>query len=200
MDGVHSFWLCFLPLFAALNPISIVPTFSALVDGLEPRQTRRLIAQSMATATLVSVAFLAGGKALFMVLGIGVADFMVAGGLLLFIISLQEITAGADRRPTGQDDNTLGAVPIGVPLIVGPATLTTSLLLIDQHGIGPTLTALAVNLGLVTATLLFAARIRRALSRSGTKALSKISYLLLAAIAVKIVRHGLEMLLETAGP
>ncbi len=194
---VDGFWLCFVPLFAALNPISVVPTFNSLVEGLPPERVRRIVAQSMITATAVALAFLAVGKAIFNLLGVSVADFMVAGGLLLFIISLRNLVA-SDPHRTGLADDTLGAVPIGVPLIVGPATLTTTILLLDQHGAAATIAALLGNLLIVGATLHFAARIQRALGQSGAKALAKIAELLLAAIAVKIIRHGLETL--AAGP
>ncbi len=122
---------------------------------------------------------------------------LAPGGLLLFIISLRNLVA-SDPHRTGLADDTLGAVPIGVPLIVGPATLTTTILLLDQHGAAATIAALLGNLLIVGATLHFAARIQRALGQSGAKALAKIAELLLAAIAVKIIRHGLETL--AAGP
>ncbi len=193
-DPVHRFWLCFVPLFAALNPISVVPLFAGLVDGLSLERRRRIVVQSLATASAVSLAFLIGGQALFRMLGVTVADFMVAGGLLLFLISLRDLTQGETHHRARSDD-ALGAVPIGVPLIVGPATLTTLLLLNDQHGTGVTIAALLVNLVLVGFILHFAAGIQRWLGKAGTRALAKVSALLLAAIAVKIARRGLEQLI-----
>lgn len=197
--GVHAFWLCFVPMFAALNPVSIVPTFNALTDGLPPERIRRVVLQSMATATAVAFAFLIAGRALFRMLGVTVADFMVAGGVLLFVISLRDLLGREGHRSAGSDDS-LGAVPIGVPLIVGPATLTTSILLLDQHGAAPTVAAMLVNLGLVALTLFNASRIHRALGRSGSKALAKISQLLLSAIAVMIIRRGLVQIIAPAAP
>ncbi len=197
-SGVQGFWLCFVPLFAALNPISVVPLFAGMVDGLSPQRRRRIVVQSLGTASAVSLVFLIGGKALFQMLGVTVADFMVAGGLLLFLISLRDLTQGETSARTRSDD-ALGAVPIGVPLIVGPATLTTLLLLNDQHGTGVTILALVVNLALVGLILHFAAGIQRWLGKAGTRALAKVSALLLAAIAVKIARRGLQQLIATPG-
>lgn len=192
--GVHLFWLCFVPLFAALNPISIVPLFNSLTESMAPEELRRTIIQSLVTATAVALAFLAIGRAVFQLLGVTVADFMVAGGVLLFVISLRDLLGG-ERYQHRTGDETLGAVPIGVPLIVGPATLTTSILLLGEHGLLPTLSALVANLGLVALTLFHARRIHRAFGRSGSKALSKLAELLLAAIAVMIVRKGLVQII-----
>ncbi|MCX7818448.1 MAG: MarC family protein [Kiritimatiellae bacterium] len=192
--AAHGFWLCFVPLFAALNPISVVPLFAGMVEGLSEERRRRIVVQSLATASAVSLAFLFGGKALFRLLGVTVADFMVAGGLLLFLISLRDLTQ-RETHPSARGDEALGAVPIGVPLIVGPATLTTLLLLNDQHGPVATIAALLVNLALVGLILHSAARIQRWLGKAGTRALAKVSALLLAAIAVKIARRGLQQIL-----
>ncbi len=197
--SAHAFWLCFVPMFAALNPISIVPTFNALTEGLPPEKVRRVVTQSLATATAVAFAFLIAGRALFRMLGVSVADFMVAGGALLFVISLRDLLGRESHRSADSDDS-LGAVPIGVPLIVGPATLTTSILLLDQHGAVPTAMAMLANLGLVALTLFNASRIHRALGRSGSKALSKIAELLLAAIAVMIIRRGLVQFFAPPAP
>ncbi len=198
-NSAHVFWLCFVPLFAALNPLSIIPTFNALTDGLPPDRIRRIVVQSMVTATAVALAFLAAGRPLFRMLGVTVADFMVAGGVLLFVISLRDLL-GRESRRTQPGGESLGAVPIGIPLIVGPATLTTSLLLLDQHGAVPTLLALLANLGIVALTLVNAPRLHRALGRSGSKAVAKIASLLLAAIAVMIVRRGLVQFLSGPVP
>ncbi|MBM4156396.1 MAG: MarC family protein [Lentisphaerae bacterium] len=197
--GVHAFWLCFVPMFAALNPISIVPTFNALTEGLPPERIRNVVIQSLATATAVAFAFLIAGRALFRMLGVTVADFMVAGGALLFVISLRDLVGRESRRASGSDES-VGAVPIGVPLVVGPATLTTSILLLDQHGAVPTVASMLVNLGLVALTLFNASRIHRVVGRSGSKALAKISHLLLAAIAVMIIRRGLVQIIAPAAP
>lgn len=190
MGGMHDFWICFVPLFAALNPISIVPTFIALTEDLSPARLRRTIVQSLVTATAAALAFLAVGRAVFNLLGVTVADFMVAGGILLFVISLRGLLGGDSHRSV-RDDESMGAVPIGVPLIVGPATLTTGILLLGQHGILPTVSALLANLAIVAVTLRHAGRIHRTVGRAGSKALSKLAELLLAAIGVMIVRKGL---------
>ncbi len=184
------FWLCFVPLFVAVDSIGVLPLFTGLIEGLDRRTVNTIIFESILTATLVALSFLAIGTGLFNLLGIRVEDFMIAGGCLLFVFSLTDLlTSGKTRREV--DPESLGAVPLGVPLLVGPAVLTTCVLLLNEHGIMLTAAAIMVNLGLAGVFFWFAAPIMRLLGRAGSKTVSKIASLLLAAIAVMMVRRGL---------
>jgi len=186
---MYDFWLCFVPMFVAVDAIGVLPMYLGLTEGLEPTKVRRALYQSVVTAAAVALAFLGAGKALLNLLGITVADFMIAGGILLFFISMTDLLA-TEKRQRRVDVESLGAVPLGVPLITGPAVLTTSLLLLDQYG--PVQTAAAVVLNIMIAGLLFrfAGPINHVLGTAGAKIVSKVASLLLASIAVMIVRKG----------
>ena len=190
---MEAFWLCFFPMFVAVDAVGILPLFMHLTEGVEPRAVRRVIVQSMVTALAVALAFLAVGQWVFHYLGITVADFLIAGGILLFTISLSDVIA-VEKRVAQVDADSLGAVPIGVPLIVGPAVLTTIFVLVGEYGIVPTVTATVVNIGIAGAVFWLSGPIHRILGRSGSRALSKLAGILLAAIAVMMVRKGLIML------
>ncbi|MDD2672267.1 MAG: MarC family protein, partial [Syntrophales bacterium] len=138
---MDNFWLSFLPIFMAVNAIGLLPLFISLTEGLEQDHIRRIILQSVLTATAVSLFFLAVGRIVLRLLGITVADFMIAGGALLFIISLNDLLA-VESKLRQIDITSMGAVPLGVPLIVGPAVLTTILILVPEHGIVSTVAAL----------------------------------------------------------
>lgn len=194
---MNEFWLCFVPLFVAVDAIGVLPAFLALSQSMEPRQVRRAIFHSVATATAVALAFLALGTAILDLLGITVADFMVAGGILLFILAMGDLLAN-DKLQRQVDADSLGAVPLGVPLITGPAVLTTSMLLLNQYGAGWTAAAIVANILIAGIVFRFAGGIGRVLGRVGEKIVSKIAMLLLAAIAVMMVRKGIEAFL-TAG-
>lgn len=192
---MRSFLICFVPLFVAVDALGVLPVFMGLTAGLEPVRIRRLILQSVVTAMIVAAAFVAIGKLIFRLLGITVSDFMIAGGALLFVISLRDLLASEGRhRPVNA--NSVGIVPLGVPLIVGPAVLTTLLLLLDEHGTVPTVAAAVANIGLAGIVLAAAPAVHRVLGSAGTKALSKLANLLLAAIAVMMMRKGLVALLS----
>lgn len=189
---MRSFWLCFVPLFVAVDAIGLLPLFLSLTEGMEKKRIRKIILQSMITALAVALIFIAVGTGIFRLLNISVADFMIAGGTLLFVISIRDILF-ADKKLPDVDLDSVGAVPIGVPLITGPAVLTTSLLLINQHSVVVTSLAIAANILIVGGMFLLAPLIHRLLGKTGAKALSKIISLLLAAIGVMIVRKGIAM-------
>ncbi|NCO59472.1 MAG: MarC family protein [Deltaproteobacteria bacterium CG_4_8_14_3_um_filter_51_11] len=192
---MRSFWLCFVPLFVAVDAVGVLPIFLTLTEELNPLKVKRVIYQSMATAAAVALSFLAVGTGVLKLLGITVADFMVAGGVLLFVISMSDlITTDKARRQV--DPDSLGAVPLGVPLIAGPAVFTTSILLVNEHGVVPAALALLTNIAIAGAVFLAAGSINRLLGKAGAKTVSKIAALLLAAIAVMIVRKGITALLQ----
>ncbi len=190
---MDDFWFCFFPMFVAVDAVGILPLFMHLTEGVERLAVRKVIVQSMITALVVALVFLALGRWIFQYLGITVADFLIAGGILLFTISVIDIIT-VEKRIAQVDADSLGAVPIGVPLIVGPAVLTTIFVLVGEYGIMPTVAATVVNIVIAGGVFWLAAPIYRILGRSGSRALSKLAGILLAAIAVMMVRKGILML------
>ena len=186
-----AFVLAFIPLFVAVDPFGLLPVFVALTKGLTRPQRVKAIRQSLATALGVAVVFLFVGRYILQVLGVTVGDFMVAGGLLLFILAMTDLVNPKGALAAVAAD--FGVVPLGVPLIVGPAGLATLLLLLSSYGVVPTLLALLLNIGLVGVMFLSADRLMRIFGEGGNKVISKIANLLLAAIAVMLVRRGLEL-------
>lgn len=185
---MRDFLMVFVPLFVAVDAIGILPIFMGLTEGVPPADRKRMVKQSFVTALFVAVAFIFLGKSIFHFLGITISDFMVAGGILLFVIATLDLTTGTKfaRRV-----ETLGAVPLGIPLIVGPAVLTTCLMLVDVHGLRATLAAVLINLLLAVGILLTADFWNRMLGQTGSQAISKVASLILAAIAVMMIRRGL---------
>ncbi|MGD0597525.1 MAG: MarC family protein [Sedimentisphaerales bacterium] len=188
-DVLRNILLSFIPLFVAVDAIGVLPIFVSLTEGLDKQQKNKIIVQSMVTAFLLAVSFILVGKLVFKLLGITIGDFMVAGGALLFCIAIIDLMNPTKERRMPVKD--LGAVPIGTPLIVGPAVLTTSLVIISEYGLLPTVIAVIGNI--LFAGLIFGGSywLIKVLGEAGTKALSKIMSLLLAAIAVMLIRKGI---------
>jgi multiple antibiotic resistance protein len=187
---MKEFWLCFVPLFVAVDALGVLPIFLGFTEGCTPERVRRVVLQSILTALVAGIAFLFLGEALLRMLGITVADFMVAGGTVLFVIALNDIVSFEKKHRQVEIDS-LGAVPIGVPLIVGPAVLTTSILLSRDYGPWITVLGLTANILIAGLVFWFSGPITRLLGKTGAKAFSKLAHLLLAAIAVMIVRKGI---------
>ena len=193
---MREFLLAFVPIFVAVDAIGVVPVFLSLTEGLDRLQRRKVILQSFVTALAVAVAFIFLGKVVFRLMGVTEYDFMVAGGVLLFVLATVDLVSGAKFA---RQTPTLGAVPIGTPLIVGPAVLTTALMLVDVYGLWQTLAAVVVNVALGCAVLSYADVLERVLGRAGSRAVSKVAMLILAAIAVMMVRRGMTAILAGKG-
>lgn len=188
-SALHDFLLAFIPLFVAIDPIGLVPIYIGLVSGVAKEQQAEIAYHAIGTSLVVALGFVFLGRSIFIALGITQADFEIAGGLILFGLAVSELLF-ADSR-THYVGQGLGVVPVGMPLIAGPATLTTLLVLVDSVGIPITLSALAANLALLFPTLLCAQRLRRIFGLTVMRALSRIVALLLAAIAIHMIRRGL---------
>ncbi|MFH1709117.1 MAG: MarC family protein [Planctomycetota bacterium] len=191
------FWICFVTLFVAVDVVGIIPIYAALTADIDPARKRRIVVQSIITAFVVAVAFMAVGKQVLSMLGVQPADFMVAGGILLLIFSISDISA-AEKRQRHVDPESVGAVPLGVPLVVGPAVLTALLILPPQHGgYAPTVLAFIANLLVTMAALFFTDNIMRLFGRTGSRVVSKVVSLLMAAIGVMFLRKGIEEIVGT---
>jgi multiple antibiotic resistance protein len=195
---MREFWLCFVPLFVAVDAVGVLPLFVSLTDGLDGPKRRATILQSVVTASVVALVFIWFGPRLLEFLGITVADFLVAGGVLLLALALSDLLSGRKRQREADPDS-LGAVPIGIPLITGPAVLTTCILLTNLHGRWLTTAAVVANVGVAGLVFLAAEPISRLLGRTGTKTVSKVASLLLASIAVMLIRRGILGALNPQG-
>ena len=192
---MRDFLFCFVPFFVAVDAIGVLPIYMGLTEGLPGIRRRAIVLQSIVTAAVVSTAFLLAGPLVLDMVGVSVPDFMVAGGILLLAISLTDLITG-EKRQRIADAETLGAVPIGVPLLSGPAVFTTSILLVNEYGILLTAFALLINIAIAGIFFSFAEPLERFLGNAGSKILSKIASLFLASIAVMLVRRGVVETLE----
>lgn len=190
------FWLCFVPLFVAVDAIGVLPLFIGMTEGLKKDKVEKIVLQSVATAAIVALTFLALGETALRFLGITMSDFMIAGGIVLLIIAITDLVH-FEKRVFKLDPDSLGAVPIGVPLIVGPAVLATSMLLTREYGFWPTFFAILVNVSIAGIVFWFSIPINKLLGKAGAKTFSKLANLLLASIAIMIMRKGIILLIGT---
>jgi multiple antibiotic resistance protein len=192
METLKPYILSFIPLFVAVDAIANIPIFLSLVEHSSKPARKKIILDAVVTATVVAIIFMFVGKWVFSLLGITIPDFQIAGGALLFVISMRLLMPGAQKSVlTSSHDKDLGVFPLGTPLITGPAVLTTTLMMMNNYGTPATLVALVLNMFFVWITLLKADTIMKIFGSSGTRAFSKIMYILLAAIAVMMIRIGI---------
>ena len=196
MNFLHTFVLAFIPLFVAMDPIGIIPLYISFTQQMDSQARRRLTLEALGAAFAVTMVFMFVGKALFGILGITIPDFQIAGGLLLVVMSVQDMVSSTKELRDPGPNVEAGVVPLGIPLIAGPAVLTTELLLLQQHGVVPTASALVTNLALTAIGFLLSARITQLLGSGGVRAVSKIFSLLMAAIAIMMIRIGIETIIR----
>ncbi len=183
------FLLCFTAIFVALDVIGTVPLYLSITQAMVPSERKRIVNTSMAVAGGVAIIFVFLGQQIFHHLGISLFDFKIAGGLVLLLVSLADLLGGPEavQKPSGSS----GIVPLAVPLITGPGVLTTLILQVGTTGYLITFLALLANYLLAWVTLRNCEAVTRVLGKDGTVVLSKIAALLLAAIAVSMIRTGL---------
>lgn len=185
---MKDFLLALIPIFVAMDAIGVLPIFLSLTEGMAREERQRVVKASVATGFAVGLGFLLVGKFVFRVVGVTVADFKVAGGLILLVLAIYDLIFPEKRRRTPGE--TVGVVPLGVPLVVGPAVMTTLLICTDAYGFLPTLFSLVANLLFTWWVFRRAEWVIGFLGSGGVRGVAKVASLLLAAIAVMMIRRG----------
>ena len=201
--SLDAFVAAFLPLFVALNIPGVLPLYIGMTESLEVQTRRALLIRAMTVAVVVALLMLFAGGIIFETLGITVHDLRVGGGLILLVLSITDLVFGDMKKRRGGskkdlkesfDDESaveLAVVPLGIPLIIGPAAITTILVTQGQYGLLVTLASVLTNMALVYAAFAVGPRLLARFGSGFTKAVAKIASLFLAAIAVAMIRAGI---------
>jgi multiple antibiotic resistance protein len=209
MQFLHDFLSIFLPLFVVMDPAGSIPVYLALTERQNEAQRRKIALRATIVAGVTGVLFIVLGQAIFNFLGVRFADFQIAGGILLVILAVIDLlTPGKpavdEHAPV---DGTVGVVPLAVPLIVGPATMTTSLLLVNTYSGGynerygtpqgqilvmaMVCAALVLNLVILFGAMWHSSKLVALVGKNTMAVVNKIVMILLAAIAVSLIRQGI---------
>jgi multiple antibiotic resistance protein len=192
----HSIWqnfvLTFVPLFIVIDAVGNLPFVISLSEEMSARERTVMIRSAVITAAVVGFFFLFLGQLILNAMGISVGSFAIGGGIILLVLSVNYMIGSKSMDIIKEE--MVAIVPIGTPLTVGPATITTLLLLATQFPIYYVVISFALNIFLVWVIFMFSTVIMRFLGRGGVRAISKIASLLLAAIAVNMIIKGLSLL------
>ena len=180
-------------LFLVMDPLGNVPPFVAALSRVAPERRTRVLVRELLFALVALVAFLFGGRSVLDLLGIREESIAIAGGIVLFIISVKMLFPGA----VGADEELAGEpfiVPLAIPFVAGPSALATLLLLAGREGARPLVLfgALLAAWGASAAILLCAPLLQRALGERGLVALERLMGLLLVALAVQLFLDGIS--------
>jgi len=189
---LQDFLLTFVPLLIVIDALGNLPFVISVSEGMTEPERRKMIRTALITATIVGLVFLFFGQLILRVMNISVGAFAIAGGLILLILSIKYVSTG--RMVEATKDEMIAVVPIGTPLVVGPATITTLLLLATQFPMYLVLISFILNMLITWVVFMFSGYIVRFLGEGGLKASSKVFSLLLAAIAVSMIIRGIDLL------
>ncbi len=196
------FLLTFIPIFVSMDVLGMVPLFISLTEKFSTRLKVKLILIAVLTGLILALIIIYFGTQIFNALGITINDFRIAGGIILLGLSLNDLLFSSEKRKSQDDEEineeettSLGIVPLGVPLIMGPAVMATLLILIKEYGYPMTIISLILNLLIVLVSLLSSEFIMKVLGKAGTKGVAKVMYLFLAAYAVMMIREGIKQII-----
>ncbi len=198
----HNFLLVFIPIFVAMDSIGAIPVYTSLTSNLSKKIKNKIIFQAILTSFTLGILFIFFGRSIFNFLNITTSDFKVAGGILLLILAVKSMmeTYTIKEHRIIENYEYLGIVPIAIPLIVGPAVLTTLIILNDEYGLFLTLIGYITNLIIISLFFKYTELVNKIIGKNGELILSKIANIFLAAIAIMMIRIGLfEMIKEFIG-
>ncbi|MDQ3838776.1 MAG: MarC family protein [Thermoproteota archaeon] len=184
-----------ISLFVVVNPIGKVPLFVTLTKRME-KQNKRLVSKNaiVTTAVLLTI-FAVAGIQLLSIFGITIYSFMVAGGILLFIISIEFLTHGEWRYSGSSVSTDSGIVPLAFPLLAGPGAITTVMISLQTYGWIVSIISI-VFVVLVTYLVLHVENpLLKILGSRGSTVATRIFAIFLAAIAIQYIIEGLKQLL-----
>jgi len=194
MEALANLGLALIPLLIAVDPAAAVTIYLSLTERLTPRERLLVIRDAIITAVVLGFVFMFLGALIFSALGIDEHDFQIGGGLILLVLSLADLVT--ENHCARAANGHVGIVPLGTPLIIGPAVLTAITLLQNQYGNALAGAAFIVTIAILAGALAVARHIARFVGSSGLAAISKVVSILLAAFAVRLIRTGVTAIIS----
>jgi multiple antibiotic resistance protein len=181
-------------LFIVVNPLGSVPIFMGLTKNMNESQRRKTFQLATVTGLILLTVFSLLGQNILLLFGISLNSFMIAGGVLLLVVAVRLLIVGGWSEQMVSES--LGAVPIGCPLLVGPGAITTSILGLQSSGILTTLLSVLLPFIIVWLILRFIDPIYRVLGKNGSLVITRVMALLIASIAIQYILQGAKQFLQ----
>lgn len=179
-----------LVLFIIVDPLGDIPIFISLTENMTAEQRRKVFNTASLVGFILLLVFAFTGQEIFTIFGVSIYSFEVAGGILLLIISIRILISGSLHDKTDSPES-IGAVPIAMPLLVGPGAITTTIFNLQEFGIPITVFAVFIVLVLTWGILRYMGSIYRFLGKTGSLVIARVVALLIAAIAVQYILSGI---------
>ena len=179
-----------IALFIIVDPFGNIPIFVGLTDKIDPSQRKKVynIATLVGLVLLLLFAFL--GQEILIIFGLSIYSFGIAGGILLLIIAIRILVSGSVQEKV-ESPESLGAVPIASPLLVGPGAITTTIFNIQSYGTIAAILAVIIVLSITWVILRYIGVIYRFLGKTGALVIARVMALFIAAIAIQYILTGI---------
>ncbi len=192
-----SFTTSFVLLFSVFDVVGAVPVFLALTDDLQD-QRAQIVRSSVVIATIILLVFASAGLLVFQVLGITIDDFKIAGGIILFIIALDNLRGKISQTRTIAAGE-IAAFPLATPLLAGPGAISTVMIYASPpYGLLEDFLVILLNSLVAYLILQRASWVQRALGTNGTQVFTRIVGLLIAAIGIAFIREGVVAVMQAS--
>lgn len=181
-----------ISLFIIVDPLGNIPIFIGLTEGMKQEDKQRIFNTATITGFVLLLLFAIAGSGIFNIFGINLPSFMIAGGILLLIIATRILVMGGweERHLTPES---VGVVPIAVPLLVGPGAITTTILNLQEFGIVVATISVVIVFVMVWIILRQIEPIYKILGKNGSIVIARVMALLIAAIAVQYIMNALQL-------
>ncbi len=197
----NSFLHIFVPLFAVIDPFAALPLYISLTSGFSKRQKNRVIRESFITSLSLLIFFAFLGIYILDFMGISIAALMIAGGLLMLVVSFEMVKEGDKPRSTEkkkvihEEVGDVGIVPLGTPMLAGPGAISLVIILMGKYSSEVPMIILSIFLVLIITALVFwgAGYIMKVIGEKGSRALTRVMGLLVTAFAVQYILDGISL-------
>lgn len=186
-----------IALFVVVDPFGNIPIFMGLTEKLPVAQERKVYNTAVLVGFALLLIFAFTGQEIFTLFGISLSSFEIAGGILLLIISIRILVGAKTTHDDVESPESIGAVPIAMPLLIGPGAITTTILNLQSFGVIVAVLAVIAVLSIAWVILRFIDRIYGFLGKTGAAVIARVMALLIAAIAVQYIVDGVTELLPT---
>ena len=190
-DFVANLAKAIIALFIIVDPFGNIPIFIGLTEQMTKPQRKKVFNTASVVGIVLLLVFAFTGLEIFNIFGISIYGFEVAGGILLLIISVRILLQDRNQREASESPESLGAVPIAMPLLVGPGAITTTILNLQNYDVLVTALSVLIVMGLTWFILRFIDGIHKVLGKTGSLVITQVMALLIAAIAVQYILVGI---------
>jgi multiple antibiotic resistance protein len=187
-----------IALFIIVDPFGNIPIFMGLTESMSETQRRKIYNVACLVGFVLLLVFAFLGNEILAIFGISIESFEIAGGILLLIVSIRILISGSKLNAAEESPESIGAVPIAMPLLVGPGAITTTIFNLQTYTVTVAITAVIIVLSITWVILRYTTVVYRYLGKTGSLVIARVMALLIAAISIQYILTGITHFIGAA--